>query len=904
MKYDDLSKQELIERIEALESKEKGFRVLPEDYDDVLQDLSLHREELRVQNEELKIAQQDLERTRRKYLDLFDYAPVGYITLSRQGVILESNQTFARMIGVDKKAAVNKPVMIYLTKDFMSYPAMLPEWVEKSGSASKIVKLQPRESGPIWVQLIATRSTTEKRETYNVAVQDISRLVEAEERLEDAYTSMQLVLDNIPSIVGIVNESGHIELVNNAWRSFVNRNFPRIDKSGIGYEIYDFFKAGFAKEVTKNKNALAELYEMLEGKNGTFDFECPFYAEGKKRWFQMRAGRYLCKEGPKVVITFDDISEVKNSQVKIRKERDRFDEILSALNTGLRIIKPDMSIGWVNAKTREMFPGPDLIGKQCHEIFGGKTSFCNDCATKRSFEQGCSSTTEHFHYSHKKWFSVYTVPIVDDKGKVVRVLESITDVSRQKETEQHLKQSEYRYRSLFRDNSVIMFLVNPVDGKLIDVNKAAEHFYGWSRAQMQEKSVYDINTMTREELEAEITKNLRLDKKTFHFKHRTASGEIKQVEVHSGPIMVDGRKIIHSTIIDVTDRKRNELELLRLRRSVENSFASIVITDLGGNIVYVNPAFSKITGYSIEESIGKNTRVLKSGVHSDDFYRDMWRTIIKGKTWRGEICNRKKDGSLFWEQATISPVTDKKGRTTNYVAVKDDITERKELERLKEDVERVMHHDLKNPLNGIIGLPEILKLDADLSPSHLQIVDMIEKSGHRMLRMIDSSLNIFKMENKTYNYSPRIIDINSVFREILDEVQSKCSAKSLEVVFKGNTSGSFDVLAEYDLLYGMLSNIVINSIEASPMGENVVVDLPLRPDNVLKIINKGAVPLEVRADFFEKYKTHGKKSGTGIGTYSSKLIADTMGFSLKMNTSDEEDMTVIEIGIVYPDIIR
>ena len=472
-----------------------------------------------------------------------------------------------------------------------------------------------------------------------------------------------------------------------------------------------------------------------------------------------------------------------------------------------------------------------------------------------------------------------------------------------KKTELHLKQSEYRYRSLFNNNSVMMFLVNPVDGKLIDVNKAAEQFYGWSRAEMQDMSVYDINIMPREELEAEIMRNLRLDKNTFNFQHKDADGEIHDVEIHSGPIMIDGRKIIHSSILDVTERKKTELELLRLRRSVDNSFASIVITDKGGNIVYVNPAFSKITGYTLEEAIGKNTRVLKSGVHPSEFYKEMWRVLVRGKTWKGEICNRKKDGTLFWEQATISPVTDKNGSLTNYVAVKDDITERKELERLKEDVERIMHHDLKNPLNGIIGLPDILLMDGELSDEYNNILEMIKSSGYRMLRMIDSSLNLFKMENNTYEYHPQVVDLIYVLETLFKDMESKYSSKGIDIVMKGNPAKPLMVLAEHDLLYVMLSNIIVNAIEASPENERLVLELPTNPDRIVKVVNKGAVPQEVRQDFFEKYKTHGKKGGTGIGTYSSKLIADTMGYGLTMSTSDEEDETTIEIGVAYPDVV-
>ena len=900
MKYADFSKEELIARIESLEAMIKSSGGSEEEHNDAPQDISLHREELMVQNDELKKNQLELDRAMHKYLYLFEYAPVGYIILDSEAIILEANITFPQMLGYEREDLVNTPLMLYLAEDFISYPAMISEWVDESGGAEKTVKLQPKDGNPVWVQLIISASGFGNQKIYNVAVQDISRLVEAEARLEGAYSSVQIILDNIPSIVGIVNEKGKVEVINKSWQSFTLDNYPAISDCGVGADFYDFCELGFARELVRNKNTWASVSAVIEGSEEAFEFECPYYSKGLKGWFHMRAGRYVCKDGPKVVVTFDDISEVKNSHAKISKERDRFEEILSALDTGLRVINPDMTIGWVNSKTREMFSASDCEGQKCHKVFGSDADFCKDCATRKSFDHGCSSTAELYHPIHKKWFSIYTVPIHNARGKVIRVLESVTDISQQKKMELHLKQSEYRYRSLFKNNSVAMFLINPENGELIDVNKAAESLYGWSRAEMQKLSIYDINTAPREKLEAEIKRNLSLDKNTFYFQHRDSWGKTHDVEVHSGPIMIDGRKIIHSSIIDITERKKNELELLRLRRSVENSFASVVITDKRGNIEYVNPAFSQVTGYSREEAIGKNTRILKSGVHPKEFYKDMWRTIVRGTTWKGEICNRKKDGSLFWEQAIISPVIDKEGHMSHYVAVKDDITERKELERLKEDVERIMHHDLKNPLNGIIGLPEILLMDEDVSDEHKNILEMIKNAGYRMLRMIDSSLNLFKMENGTYKFTPQVIDLIAVLETLCKDIESKSSYKKIEIVMEGNLSRPLNILAEHDLLYIMFSNILVNAVEASPMGAKLLLQLPFGPDGCVKIINKGVVPQQVRQNFFEKYKTHGKKGGTGIGTYSSKLIAKTMGYSMEMSTSDDEDMTTIEVGVVFP----
>jgi PAS domain S-box-containing protein len=132
--------------------------------------------------------------------------------------------------------------------------------------------------------------------------------------------------------------------------------------------------------------------------------------------------------------------------------------------------------------------------------------------------------------------------------------------------------------------------------------------------------------------------------------------------------------------VDITDSKQRELELRKLSRALAQSPASVVITDTNGTIEYVNPKFEEITGYSMAEALGQNPRILKSGSKPDYDYRAMWETISAGHEWRGIFLNRRKDGSMFWEAASISPLRDDHGRITHFIAVKEDITERKRAE--------------------------------------------------------------------------------------------------------------------------------------------------------------------------------------------------------------------------------
>lgn len=159
---------------------------------------------------------------------------------------------------------------------------------------------------------------------------------------------------------------------------------------------------------------------------------------------------------------------------------------------------------------------------------------------------------------------------------------------------------------------------------------------------------------------------------------------------------------IMSSFVDITERKMVEEELRKRSQAVEQSGSTIVITDLEGNIEYVNPAFSRITGYSSKEVIGLSTKILKSGKHPVMFYEELWNTITKGDIWRGEMINKKKNGDLFWEAATISPVKDLSGKTTHYVAIKDDISSHKQVEEELRESETLLRKMAENYPNSYL----------------------------------------------------------------------------------------------------------------------------------------------------------------------------------------------------------
>lgn len=247
-----------------------------------------------------------------------------------------------------------------------------------------------------------------------------------------------------------------------------------------------------------------------------------------------------------------------------------------------------------------------------------------------------------------------------------------------------LKENEIKYRSLVeflpdafivhRENKII--LANSESVKLLGFKKK-EEFIGRSIFSIIHP---DYHKAIKERIDF-LKENLNEIAPMIEEKLIAVDGNIIDAEVTSTSFTTDGERVIISVFRDITNRKKRENDIITLSRAVEQSPSSIVITDIKGNIEYVNPKFLEITGYTFSEVIEENTRILKSGEQSTEFYEELWNTIASGNEWRGEFHNKRKNGELFWEFASISPIKDLRDNVIGYIAVKEDITDRKIMEK-------------------------------------------------------------------------------------------------------------------------------------------------------------------------------------------------------------------------------
>ncbi|MGC9527049.1 MAG: EAL domain-containing protein [Limnospira sp.] len=255
--------------------------------------------------------------------------------------------------------------------------------------------------------------------------------------------------------------------------------------------------------------------------------------------------------------------------------------------------------------------------------------------------------------------------VANGDGMPMYVMASLIDVTARKQAEIALRESESRLRTLIATSPSGLVVVDR-RGRALFLNPAAEALFGRRATDLQGELI-GIPLVTRESTELEI---FRPDGK-----HKIARMRVVEVPW-------DGDIAYLASLTDITDLKQTQDQLTVFSRACDQSPVSIVITDSEGNIEYVNPKFEEVTGYSAAEVLGKNPRILKSGYTTDKEYQMLWKTIGSGQQWSGEFHNQKKNGELFWEHASISPLRNDEGAITHYVAVKEDITQQKQNEEI------------------------------------------------------------------------------------------------------------------------------------------------------------------------------------------------------------------------------
>ena len=538
------------------------------------------------------------------------------------------------------------------------------------------------------------------------------------------------------------------------------------------------------------------------------------------------------------------------------------------------------------------------------------------------------------------WVHAESISICGEDGRTLRYICTFIDITHLKATEEALATERERLRLLVRstkagfgDWDAVRDMVTYSDrfkemlGYPADCDTSAwPSIFDMMHPDDRERAREEFRAMIRRkgsggEQEPGVPMSYRL---------RRADGQYVWIHAEGIAQLDDTGRTVRfiTSYLDVTafheqeQRLREQVELTRTEQRrldlvVRGARVGIVDWDGVTHATYYSPVFREIRGCAPDADTSDWPDYFKVMIHPEDRERitGRWVAFIRGKGPEGprgeyyapeEYRLLRGDGGYVWVQVSGMAVRDERGFVTRWIAAVIDITERraqrelleqqnealKENVRLREEVERIGRHDLKTPLNSIVAVPRLLREERKLGPEADELLGVVERAGYRILSMVNLSLDLYKMEQGTYAFRPDAVDLQDLMGKVVGDVRMHAASKRVKV--QVDVAGAPYAWAEELLCYSLIANLLKNAVEASPEGGVVAVRAEAGEGGTvaIHIHNAGVVPESIRGSFFRKYATLGKASGTGLGTYSARLMARVQDGDVAMRTSEGDGTTL------------
>lgn len=767
-------------------------------------------------------------------------------------------------------------------------------------------------------RLFRNYSQVSKGKTTNKIASLEAQISELENKL-DAISSSKPVIynpenlafgqfaENIPDTVLIHDMEGQVFFINNVGVKMLGYS----DKSEIlGRNLIDMTPPEHITEIIKRK----ELREKGNEKSQKYILEV--FSKDKKRIpVEAQSSLISYKDKKFIFVTLHDITEQKKLETERQNIQNRLQRAENIANIGnwefdlnnnrvntsavaqqiYGLSKPEMTITDV-----QKIPLPryrDYLDKTLKALINDGKAYNVSFKIKRLNDnqlRDIQSIAEYY----------------SETNKVFGVIRDVTKVKRQ---QQKIEESEARFRTLFCENTSIMMLIDPNTGKIVDVNNAAIKFYGYSKQALCKMKIQQINVLTPEKITLEIEKAKNEKKNIFQFKHRTQNGKIKNVEVYSGPIKLQSRVLLYSTIHDVTDRyealKDLEESEETLRLALSASKQGLWDTNLIDKTINISPEYAHMLGYKPEEF--ESYQYWEKNIHPDDYKATTKRFwgYINGEyeDYKMEFRLRTKAGDYKWILSYGKIIQwDKNNKPLRVIGIHMDISKMKQAEielleakekaessnRLRTAFFQNMSHEIRTPMNGIMGFSELLKEDEIDKTERNEYIDIIHRNSQQLLHIVNDILDISRLDAGEVEIKNQTFDLFSLIKSEKQFFEKQVIARGLYLNVELNSNSDKIILSSDPIrIKQILDNLISNAIKFTKEG-GITISLTENSGNlIVSVIDTGlGIPKESYDIIFKRFgqtHTHLVEGGTGLGLPISKKLAEMLGgeltFSSKIN---------------------
>ena len=527
----------------------------------------------------------------------------------------------------------------------------------------------------------------------------------------------------------------------------------------------------------------------------------------------------------------------KRTEEELRKSEERYRNILENIEEGYFEVDLAGNFTFVNDALCRIagYDRDELIGMNNRDYTTPKTAKEMYRVFSRTYQTGEPARIVDYDIFRKdgstRTLEFSASLMMDSTEKPAGFRGVVRDVTERKQAEEALRESEERYRSLFQNNHAVMLLINPETAEIVDANPAACSFYGWNHEELTTKKIGDINTLTDVQIFQEIERAQSGQTQQFFFRHRLAKGEIVDVEVFSGPITLNGKKLLYSIVHDITERKK-AIEALRdseekYRTVLEANPDPVVVYDIAGKVVYFNPAFTRVFGWSLGQRLGKKMDIFVPEENWTET-KMMVNRVLAGESFSGIESRRyTKEGKTIPVSISGAVLRDMDGNPVGSVINLRDISEQKNLESQLQHAQKMeavgtlaggIAHDFNNLLQAIQGYTELLLMRKEEGEPGFRELREVIRASKRGAELTQQLLTFSrKVESKR-----KPLDLNQEVGE-LRQLLERTLPKMIEVEF--NLAHDLRTInADSAQLKQVLMNLAVNAKDAMPDGGKIVIE--------------------------------------------------------------------------------